>query len=1711
MIMVDRFNFAAQQRVDKEFGKVKSPSDGLLAAGVETVLSAPVTLPYAAATTVAGSVENITSNTVGRGIKFFDTDIFNEENDKRRLNKLADLTGLGYAEMVADNFDKNYQGIKTTADIATLFLGVNTISKGTQGVGALSKLGTTNTGRKLFGDFTRVEKAFDDFHTISKEIATKDLGVVTGAVDTQRKLENARKTIRSSQFNLLPTKARGPLGASVKEAASTEVAIAALMNDSEFFFPEGMNNWDYAQMAGFGLGLPLGIDKLRSVARIKKTVQTVGEKEVRSVREGLGLTADAVTDDEILMLSGVRHNNVQGRLDDEINVTDNLKSNVATLTDTNRETQRRAITRLADREDDLGAIRTQLTGDEVDTAIRSVNARPENFLGVHSIEKVGEVQPVEMTFKIENVGLPKIRKRISELFAAPNKSVKQNLELQTLKQQRSLLKNTEIKGIAQDGTTFDRKLPDGFDSQSTQVKINKNGKFSLGKDFNRLGSKDRHLRVTTAYAKMGGQVDSFAKGLDDKRLKQFLESAADTTRNYVEDDFAAEVLKRYAQNNGKEAVGKILNSSERLKKLDVQGVDDYVERIQSRSFRKKAKALADGNRTGAFQDFEPLDLSRHFNLKLHTLESNMPTNLGLYLEQRGANISKLTGESLRNDYRQFAQSLSNDALEDVDDVLTFAGDNLNLKGKPLAIQRDRRKQEINVQHARDLARVADETQNSLLNRLVVNGQTIDGALRNVSAPNLINIALGETADEFSQAFSRDVQNIFAGADRTANNDTLGGKIVGQILPQDKNFKNFFVDAFQYAAQINKGITNKYEQAAKDYLKTNERVFGEIRKKDNFADLTSLNVTVRSFNQGWDIAKGSSFKVGELRMADTISNRDKLRGFGLNDQTIDNVFKNGNDAEIPDITRLAQGTYQPVGITDLASQALEVLREADQVTKINRNGVRAANNVQVVDDELLSLPNMMNKYEQTVIVHEVGTNKIVTLSGGKDLDKALENAEQFINSARKGRKASEPVLIAKPAVQFKAETGQTPFQQGFDVGKVDTALVPSDAGGVLDVMLKSIIRDWGSVSTDVINSRFKKEINFLEHMESSLRSADGAVRKGQSRNVYSEVKNRLLGIDTGRPQGLAYSKLLNSADAMGDAVFAETAKQLDPFFARVFDKQAKTSKALDDIGRATGYKPAEEFLKVNGLNVDASSEGLARRMNAVAGFWVLRFMELGQSILNISTIPTILPTVGKTLSRRPNETFDEYRGRVGAFANVLGDNTPATMNPVKIMQAGIHDMFTDAGRKVYQEGKRLGNLDASVVETHDIIFEGGRRYADPSNWQKFKNVAVTPTDFTEQYSRTVSYMAGYRLFKEEAGDTLSDAALHKLANWFADQNVGDYSKVTRPDQFKGGVGSALGLFQTFFTNYWQRFARAIESGDNKTIATQFGTQGVVFGVESIPGYDSFEKAWSSYDGSQTPWESLVGAYGVDYAEILGTGALSNLPKLFGAKDGIALHTRGDTNVRGIPNITEIDNVPAVTLARKLIKGVGATVNLVKQEGTNTSSGRLLEIAASMSPSRSVKGALEIINGRSVDRNGGLVTDETRELGNAVSRLIGSKPLAEQRAGAMMYRQRGMQQIANARMSIMRNNFVSKVRDEGMSKELVNEMLERYIDEHRNPATFKQWLKELNKKAKYSKSHREMLRTYKRMAKGQTSKYADKQTLRFYQLIASDPTTATEFAR
>lgn len=360
-----------------------------------------------------------------------------------------------------------------------------------------------------------------------------------------------------------------------------------------------------------------------------------------------------------------------------------------------------------------------------------------------------------------------------------------------------------------------------------------------------------------------------------------------------------------------------------------------------------------------------------------------------------------------------------------------------------------------------------------------------------------------------------------------------------------------------------------------------------------------------------------------------------------------------------------------------------------------------------------------------------------------------------------------------------------------------------------------------------------------------------------------------------------------------------------------------------------------------------------------------------------------------------------------------------------------------------------------------------------------------SDKSEILARGIAYMTNFNIAKK--GLNLDDAAARVFAHRQANETIGDYSPNNKPKIFQGAVGTPLSLFMTFMQNYYQRIFSYVENGQTRALVTQYATQAAVYGGSTVPGFQQFADYFGqNYDGSVNMVDGLENKFGKEFAEWFLYGSLSNLPKMFGADDGVALYSRGDVTFRNVPTIFSFEDSPNFATVKRGYQLLAETASMFR-EREGFSGQQMLEIVGNYATNRTSRSIAELFAGASTDRAGAAQNSAVYDEMAVVSRLMGMRSLSENRKMEKMRRIQSTLRSQAYRMKDLRSRIRADVRsgvyeNKESAEEAMEESLLSYIKYGGNGEYFARFLGEQFAAATLDKSEREFLKVLTSSTRG-----------------------------
>jgi len=468
----------------------------------------------------------------------------------------------------------------------------------------------------------------------------------------------------------------------------------------------------------------------------------------------------------------------------------------------------------------------------------------------------------------------------------------------------------------------------------------------------------------------------------------------------------------------------------------------------------------------------------------------------------------------------------------------------------------------------------------------------------------------------------------------------------------------------------------------------------------------------------------------------------------------------------------------------------------------------------------------------------------------------------------------------------------------------------------------------------------------------------------------------------------------------------------------------------------------------------------------------------------------MPAVRQQFMPMAGETAEAFSRRVGPLADILDLNLmAATPSAPRLMQEGWEHVWsnTDAMRFARDHGYIEPNM---FEELNSLLNIRPTRFTEAvegiAKWTDFLNMGINkamratgrePSAFTlsersETFVRAWVHMMGYSIASRAAREGVTEAQKHLFAHQFANTNIADFAPNNRGDVWRGLAGIPFGLFQSYAVNMYQRMFRYIEDGQKRALAVQLATQGSMFGIAGLPGWNEINALFFNQSsdvradryGATTLNERLYTRLGKDMSDILMTGGLSSLPMLVNLLPGtqgagpLSLYTSGDMNLRSPLTVP-----PSVGLAAQVLQGGREMLSRTMEElghaarpGEAADLGRLVEVVAQYAPSRGYRGMADLLLGERMDRNGNLLVENTRSGVALLSRLLGTRTHDELRMQEAAWQNSQAQAHRIEDLGRLRHHMLRRVRSGEMTRDEAAAYLARYLTRGGSEESWDRWL-------------------------------------------------------
>lgn len=566
-------------------------------------------------------------------------------------------------------------------------------------------------------------------------------------------------------------------------------------------------------------------------------------------------------------------------------------------------------------------------------------------------------------------------------------------------------------------------------------------------------------------------------------------------------------------------------------------------------------------------------------------------------------------------------------------------------------------------------------------------------------------------------------------------------------------------------------------------------------------------------------------------------------------------------------------------------------------------------------------------------------------------------------------------------------------------------------------------------------------------------AENALRGGgtQQRNVYDVYEKMLTGTSKGFDGTTILDSMLQGVETQIDRILASGAIATPARYITDFSRKlgmhpgdlngVKTYKQIADrLGPYTPFATAQEYVTSKGISPPPTVKGIATKLNSIAASVYLRYLELPHALMNGLGLMATMPTAVMS-----------GKAPISSFVSVKGNNV-GLLDGMKVTSNAMKRMFNRGSSADWKHMLKNGDATQSVIEYHEQL-GAIQSQAGFFKWaKKIDKWASIVSETSESWSRQTAHFVGLEL--ADLHGIKGMEARHNFAREVANSMIADYAPINRPELFGSGLGSLVGLFQSYGLNHFSKMFRWMEQGQYKMAGMQAAIQATMFGLPGTYGlgtlFDMRDDMTAT--GSEPTMADLIyQRLGPVLGGAVMHGGVSELT-------GLALWTRGDMSPR-VPGAS--GTLPALDIGQKVargfVDGVSAYVNAMPGEGTNA----LLEVAGREMPNRVLKAWIQQLNnGKEIDAYGQVMSD-TRTMMDTAARLMGLRSRRQQAELEAFYSGKGAMERDAARMDSLRKSFRAAVRNHDGDVEAVNptQYFNDYVKAGGNPRGFKAWVRNL----------------------------------------------------
>jgi hypothetical protein len=601
--------------------------------------------------------------------------------------------------------------------------------------------------------------------------------------------------------------------------------------------------------------------------------------------------------------------------------------------------------------------------------------------------------------------------------------------------------------------------------------------------------------------------------------------------------------------------------------------------------------------------------------------------------------------------------------------------------------------------------------------------------------------------------------------------------------------------------------------------------------------------------------------------------------------------------------------------------------------------------------------------------------------------------------------------------------------------------------------------------DLVEIQLNQSMNMLKNLSDLSTGVYTDATKGVLGKLKSkpvDLGNTLRNILIGRPQiteHKAWSELQQRGQVFTDMALKTISEAfqpiLDPIVGKISGTKARSAeewtKVVTDMeskGIVNPFAPLDKAFGLERYMREGAGDDLAMTPraialgNGVAATVLLRFLELGQPLVNALSLPIL--TSGAM-----------NRKLAGSFMGATLDEG-AKFSLAATMYDGVRAIHAPHLKQYFLQGEKKGYFAVELrnvtelMEHQRSLDSGVMTAAEKGLESSFVKMLSKPSDLSEEMVRRTAFGTGVVMAKR-AYPGLSDTGVMTFARNFMDEAIGNYTAAQRPAMFQGTFGMAMGLFQTYMLTLAQQMYRQVEHKDWASLGKLLLTQSTIFGVNSLPGFHQVsEMIGKNFSDQNVDLES--GTFRA-VSDPVASMILYGLPSSFGP----GITTRGDIQPR-IPNpVQGLDSLALYNLTKQAYTGAERVASAAWN--ADESAGKaMLEALSLQSISRPIARLSELASGQSITSRGDIVAKGT-EIYNTqgiISRLMATRPIEEIKAREVLH----LNSVYGAANSDKRKAVTSRLKSHIRNGDLDGDTLDVLAEEYLRTGSSNGWRAAVN---------------------------------------------------